>query len=88
MGKLNNGKAQVRMRSQEEMIKGRGNRVVHWIWRLCNMAFESGVEAEDWRPAVIVPLYKGKGERRECSNYRGIKCGWKNICSDPSRHRS
>ena len=27
---------------------------------------------EDWRPAVIVPLYKGKGERNECKNYRGI----------------
>ena len=27
---------------------------------------------EDWRSAVIVPLYKGKGERSECKNYRGI----------------
>ena len=27
---------------------------------------------EDWRSDVIVPLYKGKGERIECSNYRGI----------------
>ena len=30
------------------------------------MAFESGVVPEDWRFAVIVPLYKGKGERTEC----------------------
>ena len=36
------------------------------------MAFESGVVPEDWRSAVIVPLYKGKGQRTECSNYRGI----------------
>ena len=36
------------------------------------MAFLSGVVPEDWRFAVIIPLYKGKGERRECSNYRGI----------------
>ena len=27
------------------------------------MGFESGVVPEDWRSAVIVPLYKGKGER-------------------------
>ena len=36
------------------------------------MAFASGVVPEDWRPAVIVLLYKGKGERTECKNYRGI----------------
>ena len=24
------------------------------------------------RSVVIVPLYKGKGERTECKNYRGI----------------
>ena len=27
---------------------------------------------EDWISAVIVPMYKGKGERTECSNYGGI----------------
>ena len=37
--------------------------MVDWIWRLCNMAFECGVVPEDWRSAVIVPQYKGKGER-------------------------
>ena len=36
------------------------------------MTFESGVVPEDWRSVVIVPLYKGKGERTECKNYRGI----------------
>ena len=36
------------------------------------MDFESGGMLEDWRSAVIIPLYMGKGERTECSNYRGI----------------
>ena len=36
------------------------------------MAFESGVVLEGWRSAVIFLLYKGKGERTECKNYRGI----------------
>ena len=36
------------------------------------MAFESGVVPEGWRSVVIVLLYKGKGERTECSNYRSI----------------
>ena len=47
--------------------------MVDWIWRLCNiMAFKSGVVPEDWRSKVAVPQYKGKGERIECKNYRGI----------------
>ena len=36
------------------------------------MAFESGVMPEDWRSCVIVPLYRGKGERTECKNYSCI----------------
>ena len=39
--------------------------------RLCNIAL-SGVVPEDWRSTVIVPLYRGKGERMECSDYRSI----------------
>ena len=69
------------------MIKGVVNRVVDWIWRLCNMVFECGVVLEDWRSTVILPLCKGKGERTECSNYRGINLlivvG--KISRDPSR---
>ena len=72
VGKLKNAKAAGKDEVTGEMIKGRGDRVVDWIWRLCNMAFESGVMPEDWRYAVIVPLYKGKEERTESKKYRGI----------------
>ena len=36
------------------------------------MAFESSVVPEDWRSATTVPLYKSKGGRVECKNYRSI----------------
>ena len=36
------------------------------------MTFEDDVVPEDWRSAVIGPLYKDKGEKTECKNYRGI----------------
>ena len=52
------------------MIKGGSDMGVDWILRVCNMAIESGVVSENWRSTVIVPLYKGKGERTECRNYR------------------
>ena len=38
------------------------------------MFFESGVVSEDWTSTVIIPLYKGKGERAECSNYEVLVC--------------
>ena len=71
-GRLKNGKAAGKDEIIGEIIKGGYDRVMGWIWRLCNMAFESGVVAEDWRSAVIVPMYKGKGGRTECKNYRDI----------------
>ena len=45
------------------MTKGGGDRMMDWIWRLYDMAFESGVVPENWIFAVIVPLNKGKRER-------------------------
>ena len=49
VGKLKNGKAAGGNEITEEIIKGRGDRVVHWVWMLCNIAFESGIVPEDWR---------------------------------------
>ena len=56
----------------EIRIKCVGYRVVDWIWRQGNMTFKSSDAFEDWRSAVVVPLYKGKGERNVCKNCRGI----------------
>ena len=47
VGKLKHGKAPVGDEITREMIKGEGDRVVDWIWRLCNMAFESSIVPEE-----------------------------------------
>ena len=72
VGKLKNGKTAGKDEVMGEMIKSGDDRVVEWIWRLYNLVLESGAVLEDWRSTMIVPLYKGKGERTECSNYRTI----------------
>ncbi|KAK3510218.1 hypothetical protein QTP70_030444, partial [Hemibagrus guttatus] len=41
-----------------------------WLTRLCNIAWRSGTVPLDWATRVV-PLFK-KGDRRVCSNYRGI----------------
>ena len=88
VGKLKNGKAAGKDEITGKVVKDGDNRVVNWIWRLCNMTFESGAVPEDWKSVEIVQLYKGNGERTECNNYRGISLLsviGKNICGDLSR---
>ena len=34
--------------------------------------WEKGTLPQDFRGAVIISLYKNKGEKSDCSNYRGI----------------
>ena len=46
MGKLENGKVAGKHEVTEEMIKCVGDSVVDWMWRLCNMTFQSGVVPE------------------------------------------
>ena len=53
------------------------------------MAIESDIGSEDWKSAVTVQLYKGKGETTECEKYRAISFySWKNISRDISRQRT
>ncbi|KAL7861723.1 hypothetical protein SRHO_G00131640 [Serrasalmus rhombeus] len=42
-----------------------------WLTRLFSIAWTSGAVPLDWQTGVVVPLFK-KGDRRVCSNYRGI----------------
>ena len=51
-----------------ECLKKGGMAVLEWLVRLLNLSFDMGVVAIDWRGACIVPLYKGKGDKCECSN--------------------
>ena len=76
VGKLKNGKAAGKDEITGENIKAGGGKVLDWVWRLCNMTSESGVVYEGWRSAVIVPLYKDKGERTEFKNYRVISLSY------------
>ena len=38
------------------------------------MAFESGVMTEDWKSAVIVPLYKGKERNLSVRTIEVLAC--------------
>ena len=55
-----------------ECLKKGGESVLLWLTRVFNVCFEEGVVPADWCSACMVPLYKGKGDKYECSNARGI----------------
>ena len=42
VGKVKNGNTAGKDEITGKIIKVGGDRLVDWIWRLCNMAFESG----------------------------------------------
>jgi len=55
----------------ECLEKGRVT-VVEWLVRRLNLCFVTGIVPIEWRIAGILPLYKGKGDKEECSNSGGI----------------
>lgn len=56
-----------------EHIRGSGDVGVEVITRICNEVLDGKKMPEDWLSSVLVPLYKGKGDVRECGSYRGVK---------------
>ncbi|XP_048857101.1 uncharacterized protein LOC125724452 [Brienomyrus brachyistius] len=54
-----------------EFLKALDAAGLSWLTRICSIAWTSGAVPLDWQTGVVVPLFK-KGDRRVCSNYRGI----------------
>ncbi|TWW78306.1 hypothetical protein D4764_11G0004270 [Takifugu flavidus] len=69
--KLLGGKAPGVDEIRPESLKALDVVGLSWLTRLCNIAWTSGAVPLDWQTRVVVPLFK-KGDRRVCSNYRGI----------------
>ena len=55
-----------------EMLKNGGISIIDWLLKMFNRCITSDVVPEDWKAACIVPVYKGKDDRRDYANYRGI----------------
>lgn len=68
---LKKGKAAGHDHITGEMLKNMGRRGLELLTEICNKAWEEGKVPQEWRIGIIVPIFK-KGDKRECSNYRGI----------------
>ena len=50
-----------------------GNKGVEFLVKFFNRLLREEKILDEWRRSVLVSLYKGKGDIKECGNYRGIK---------------
>ncbi len=56
-----------------EIIKAAVEAGVELLWRVCRAVWKDGIAPMDWRQSIIIPIWKRKGDRRECSQYKGIR---------------
>ena len=72
LGQLKDGKAPGVCGVYVEMLKVGGEATLRWLHTLICSAWNTGVIPTDWKRGLVVPIWKGKGDVRECSNYRGV----------------
>jgi len=58
--KMKRHKAQGLLGLAAEMIQATGGIGTQWILDLCNGIVKEGCIPEDWKPSVVLPIYKGK----------------------------
>ena len=69
--KLKNCKASGPDNISVEMLKSHIG-IAEWLWDIVNKCWTEENLPQDWKLAEVAPLYKNKGKRSECGNYRGI----------------
>ena len=55
-----------------ELLKYGGPAMLLFLHTLFSTIWQTKIIPGDWRKGVIIPLWKKKGSRSDCSNYRGI----------------
>ena len=55
-----------------EVYKHGDDHLLEKLTSLFTLCWKNGVVLRDLRDAVIVALYKSKGEKLDCSNYNGV----------------
>lgn len=70
--RLNNGKAPGADGIPSEILKYGGVVLLQKVTYLVHQIWDTGAVPQNFKNAVILPLYKNKGNKNDCDNYRGI----------------
>ena len=60
-------KISLKMKSREH-----GESMTRWLRTVIVQVWSTGVVPTDRRRGLVTPIYKGRGDRKDCNNYRGI----------------
>ncbi|KAG0729173.1 Transposon TX1 uncharacterized protein [Chionoecetes opilio] len=72
VAKLRGGKAAGVCNISAELLKARGEAMTRGLHAVLTAVWQSGTIPPDWKRGLVVPIWKGKGDRQDCNNYRGI----------------
>jgi hypothetical protein len=72
LGRLKTGRAAGICNITVEMLLAGGETMVKWLTVIINCVWVEEKLPDDWRRGIILPFWKHKGDRLECSNHRGI----------------
>jgi len=56
-----------------EVWKSLGDRGIVWLTNLFNEIMRTKKMPDKWRKSTLIPIYKNKGDIKNCANYRRIK---------------
>lgn len=70
--RLNNGKAPGSDAIPSEILKYGGSSITRLVTSLLQNIWETGEVPQDFKNAMVLPMYKNKGDKSCCDNYRGI----------------
>ena len=72
VSRLKSGKAAGACGIHAEFLKAGGGGAVEALHVILSSVWTSGEIPSDWKRGIIVPLWKGKGNRQDCNAYRGV----------------
>ena len=72
VAKLRGGKAAGICNINAELLKAGGKAMIRGLHAVLTAVWYSGTIPPDWKMGLDAPIWKGKGDRQNCNNYREI----------------
>ncbi|KAG2456826.1 NPAS2 protein, partial [Polypterus senegalus] len=85
VNQLRGGKAAGICGVQGELHQAGGKAVVLQLLAIFASIWETGIIPTDWKTGLDIHIWKGKGDRLDCGNYKGINTA---LCARASRNKS